>query len=87
MQREIIFHLGDPAYRISSVKVVHLNYGRVEVLGKVSSMRAFVMGRVMVILIRWFFRRGWVLGMTQEVFFEVFEVFDVGTLFLENINS
>jgi hypothetical protein len=45
------------------------------------------MGRVMVILIRWFFRRERVLGMTHEVFFEVFEVFDVGTLFLEDLNS
>jgi hypothetical protein len=57
-------------------------------------MRALVMGRVMVILIRWLFRRGRVMGMIQEVFFEVFdvgtlflEVFDVGTLFLEDINS
>jgi hypothetical protein len=57
-------------------------------------MRALVMGRVMVILIRCFFRRGIVLGTTQEVFFEVFDVrtlflefFDVGTLFLEDLNS
>jgi hypothetical protein len=57
-------------------------------------MRALVMGRVMVILIRWLFRRGRVLGMAQEVFFEVFdvgtlflEVFDVGTLVLEDLNS
>jgi hypothetical protein len=47
-------------------------------------MRALVMGRVMVILIRWLSRRGRVLRMTHEVFFEVF---DVGTLFLEDINS
>ena len=52
------------------------------------------MGRVMVILTRWLFKRGRVLGMTQEVFFEVFdvgtlflEVFDVGKLFLEDLNS
>jgi hypothetical protein len=50
-------------------------------------MRTLVMGRVLVILIRWLFRRGRVLGMAQEVFFEVFEVFDVGTLFLEDLNS
>jgi hypothetical protein len=53
-------------------------------------MRNLVMGRVMVILIRWLFRRGRVLGMTHEVFkgvFEVFDVFDVGTLFLEDLNS
>jgi hypothetical protein len=43
-------------------------------------MRALVMERFMVILIRWFFRRVRVLGMAQEV---LFEVFDVGTLFLE----
>jgi hypothetical protein len=47
-------------------------------------MRALVMGRVMVILIRWLFRRGRVLGMAQYVFFEVF---DVGTLFLEFLGS
>jgi hypothetical protein len=53
-------------------------------------MRTLVMGRVMVILIRWLFRRGRILEMTHEVFkggFEAFEVFDVGTLFLEDINS
>jgi hypothetical protein len=57
-------------------------------------MRALVMGRFMVILIRWLFRRGRVLGMAHEVFFEVFyvgtlflEVFDVGTLVLEDLNS
>jgi hypothetical protein len=31
--------------------------------------------------------QGRVLGIAQEVFFEVFEVFDVGTLFLEDLNS
>ena len=41
------------------------------------------MGRVMVVLIKWLFRRGTVLGMAYEVFFEVFEVFEVGALFLE----
>jgi hypothetical protein len=46
-------------------------------------MRALVMGRVMVILITWLFRRGRVFGAAQEVFFEVF---DVGTLFLEDLN-
>ena len=58
------------------------------------NMRALVMGRSMVILIRWLFRRERVLGMAQEVFFEVFdvgtlllEVFDVGTLFLKDLNS
>jgi hypothetical protein len=51
MQREIMFHLGDPSYRISSIKFVHLNSRRAEVSGKFSSMRALVMGRVMVILI------------------------------------
>jgi hypothetical protein len=57
-------------------------------------MRALVLGRVMFILIRLLFIRGRVLGTTQEVFFEVFdvgtsflEVFDVGKLFLEDINS
>jgi hypothetical protein len=57
-------------------------------------MRALVMGKVMVILIRWLFRREMVLGMAQEVFFEVFdvgtlflEVFDVGKLVLEDLNS
>jgi hypothetical protein len=57
-------------------------------------MRALVMGRVMVILTRLLLIRGRVLGISQEVFFEVFdvatlflEVFDVGTLFLEDINS
>ena len=58
---------------------------------KVGNMRTLVMGRVMVILIIWLFRRGRVLGMAHEVFkggFEAFEVFDgfnVGTLFLEDI--
>jgi hypothetical protein len=32
------------------------------------------MGRVMVILIRGFFRRGRVMGTKHEVFFEVFDV-------------
>jgi hypothetical protein len=50
-------------------------------------MRNLVMGRVMVILIRWLFRRGRVLGMAQELCFEVSEVFDVETLFLKDINS
>jgi hypothetical protein len=53
-------------------------------------MRTLVMGRVTVILIRWLFRRGSVLEMAHEVFkggFEAFEVFDVGTLFLEDIKS
>jgi hypothetical protein len=57
---------------------------------KVGSMRTLVMGRVMVILIIWLFRRGRVLEMTHEVFkgeFEAFEVFYVGTLFLEDIKS
>jgi hypothetical protein len=84
MQREIMFHLGDLICRIQSIKFVQLNSRRVEVLGKVGSMRTLVMGRVIVILIRWLFRRGRVWGMSQEV---LFEVFDVGTLFLEDINS
>jgi hypothetical protein len=90
MQREIMFHLGEPSCGIQSIKFVHLNFGRVEVSIKVGSMRTLIMRRVMVILIRWLFIRGRVLGMTHEVFkgvFEVFEVFDVGTLFLEDINS
>jgi hypothetical protein len=49
-------------------------------------MRTLVMGRVMVILIRWLLRRGSVLGTTHEVFKGGFEVFDVGTLFLEDLN-
>jgi hypothetical protein len=52
MQREIMFHLGDLACRISSIKFVHLDSKRVEVSRKVGSMRALVMGRVMVILIK-----------------------------------
>jgi hypothetical protein len=54
------------------------------------SMMTLVMGRVMVILIIWLFRRGRVMGMAHEVFkggFEFFEVFDVGTLLLEDLNS
>jgi hypothetical protein len=47
-------------------------------------MRTLVMGKFMVIMIRCFFRRGRVLGMTKELFFEVFEV---GTLFLDDLNS
>jgi hypothetical protein len=53
-------------------------------------MRTLVMGIFMVILIRGLFRRGRVLGTTHEVFkggFEVFEVFYVGTFFIEDINS
>jgi hypothetical protein len=56
-------------------------------------MRILVMGKFMVILIRWLFRRGRLPEMAHEVFkggfeaFEVFEVFDVRTLFLEDINS
>ena len=90
MKREIMFHLGDLACGILSIKFVHLNYWRVEVLRKVGSMRTLVMGKEMVILIRWLFKRVRVLGMTHEVFkggFEVFEVFEVGTLFLEDLNS
>jgi len=90
MQREIMFHLGDPTCGIRSIKCVHLNSKRAEVSRKMGSMRTLVMGRVMVILIRWFFRRGRVLGTTHEVFkggFKVFKVFDVGTLFLEDLNS
>jgi hypothetical protein len=68
MQREIMFHLGDPSYGIRSIKFVHLNSGREEVSIKVGSIRTLVMGRVMVILIRWFFIRGRVWGMSQEVF-------------------
>jgi hypothetical protein len=52
-------------------------------------MRSLVMGRFMVIPIRSIFIRGRVLGTSHEVFkggFEVFEVFDVGTLFLEDLN-
>jgi hypothetical protein len=89
MQREIMFHLGDPACGIRAIKFVHLNSGRAEVLIKVGSMRTLVMGRVMVILIRWLFKIGRVLGMTHKVSkhgFEVFEVFDVGTLVLEGLN-
>jgi hypothetical protein len=52
-----MFHLGDLAYRILSIKFVHLNSRRAKVSRKVGNMRAFVMGRVMVLLIRWFFRR------------------------------
>jgi hypothetical protein len=80
MQREIMFHLGDPSCVIQSIKFVHLNSGRVEVPIKLGSMRTLVMGRVVVILIRWLFKRGRVLGTTHEVFkggFEVFEAFDV----------
>jgi hypothetical protein len=60
-----------------------------EVSQKLGSMRTLVMGRFMVILIRWLFRRGRVLRTYHEVFkgvFEVFEVFDVGTLVLEDLN-
>jgi hypothetical protein len=52
-------------------------------------MRTLVMGRIMVILIIWFFRRGRVLGMAHEVFkggFEGSEFFYVGTLVLEELN-
>jgi hypothetical protein len=37
-------------------------------------MRTLVMGRFMVILIRGLFKKGRVMGTTQEVFFEVFDV-------------
>ena len=76
-----MFHLGDPACSIRSIKKIHLNSRRAKASGKVGSIRALVMGSVMVILIRWLFRRGRVLGMAHEVFF------DVGTLFLEDLNS
>jgi hypothetical protein len=84
MQREIMFHLGDPNYGIRSIKFVHLNYGRVEVSRKVGSVRNLVMGRVMGILIKWLFRRGRVLEMAHEVFFEVF---NLGKIFLEDLNG
>jgi hypothetical protein len=65
----------------------------VEVSGKVGSMKALVMERVMVILIRWLLRKGRILETTQEVLFEVFDVgilfleaFDVGRLVLEDLN-
>jgi hypothetical protein len=51
-------------------------------------MRTLVIPRVMVILIRWFFKRGRVLETTHELFkggFEIFEIFDVGTFLLEDI--
>jgi hypothetical protein len=50
-------------------------------------MRALVMGRAIIILIRRLFIRGIVLAIAQEMLFEFFEVFDVGTLFLEDINN
>jgi hypothetical protein len=86
MKIEIIFHLGEPFCRIRAIKFVHVNSWRVEVSQKVVSMRTLLMGRVLTILIRWFFRRGRVLGMTHEVFKGGFEVFDVGKLVLEGLN-
>jgi len=89
MKREIMFHLGDPTCGIGSIKFVHCNSGRGEVSRKLGSMRTLVMGIFMVILIRWLLRRGRVLGTTHEVFkcdFEVFNVFDMGTLVLEGLN-
>jgi hypothetical protein len=53
-------------------------------------MRTLVMGRVMVILIGWLFRRERVHGMTPQLVkcgFDVFDVFDVGTLVLEELNN
>jgi hypothetical protein len=53
-------------------------------------MRNSIMGIFMVILIIWLFQRGMVMGTTHEVFksgFEVFDIFDVGTLVLEDPNS
>jgi hypothetical protein len=50
-------------------------------------MRTLVMGRFMVILIRWLFKGGRVLGMTHEVFIGRFEVFYVGTLVTEDLNN
>jgi hypothetical protein len=49
-------------------------------------MRTLVIGRVMVILIRWIFKR----GRFHEVFkggIEVSKVFEVVTLFLEDLNK
>jgi hypothetical protein len=87
MQREIMFHLGDPSCGIRSIKCFHLNYGRAKVLRKLGRMRTLVMGRVVVILIIWFLRRGRVLGRAHEVVKGGFEVFDVGTFSLEDLNS
>jgi hypothetical protein len=49
-------------------------------------MRTLVMGRVMVFLIGWLFRRGRVQGMAHQLVKCVFDVFDVGTLVLEGLN-
>jgi hypothetical protein len=67
MQREIMFNFSDPACGIQAIKFFHLNSGRLEVSKKVGSMRTLVMGRVMVILIGWFCKRGRVRGTAHEV--------------------
>jgi hypothetical protein len=90
MQREIMFHLNDPACGIQAIKFVHLNSGKAEVSRKVDSMRTLVMGKVMFFQIGWFFRRERVHGMTHELVkcgFDFFKVFDVGTLVLEDLNN
>jgi hypothetical protein len=49
-------------------------------------MRTLVMGRVMVFLIAWLFRRGRVHRMTHQLVKCVFDVFDVGTLVLKGLS-
>jgi hypothetical protein len=49
-------------------------------------MRTLVMGRVIIFFIRWLFRRGRVQGMTHKFVKCFFDVFDVGTLVLDDLN-
>jgi hypothetical protein len=49
-------------------------------------MRTLVMRRVLVFLIGWLFRRGRVQGMPHQLVKCGFDVFDVGTLVLEDLN-
>jgi len=50
-------------------------------------MGTLVMARFMVFLIGWLFRRGRVWGMTHQLVKCRFDIFEVGTLVLEYLNS
>jgi hypothetical protein len=53
---------------------------------KVIGMRTLEMGRVSVFMIGRFFRRGRVQGVTYQLVECAFDVFDCGTLVLEDMN-
>jgi hypothetical protein len=51
----------------------------------VARIRTLVMGRVLVFLIGWLFRKGRVMENSHQLVMCGFDVFDVGTLVLEDL--